>query len=185
MCHRVLNNSTDRLSNLTETLTSNLSNPVSSFEFELNAVLESVLSGVGLSAAESGGKIMFYGKDPIVPSCLRFGSMAVVTLAAKVVAAAGIWKFRSGEGQDTHVDVRKALQRFAGFFELKWELINGRPASFASDPLNRLISNRTRSTGLFDTRVALTSFFSLAIDTIANVHICLVPFTIWFFLFDN
>ena len=136
MCHRVLSNTTGRLSNLTETLTSNLNNAVSSSEFELNAALDSVLSGVGLSAAESGGKITFYGKDPIIPSCLRFGSMAAVTLAAKAVAAAGIWKFRSGEGQDIHVDVRKALRRFAAFFELKWELINGRPPSFASDPLN-------------------------------------------------
>ena len=47
--------------------------------------------------AESEGKMTFYGKDPIVPSCLRSGSMAAVTLAAKAVAAAGIWKFRSGE----------------------------------------------------------------------------------------
>ena len=83
-----MTNTTGRLSNLTETLTSNLNNPVSSSEFELNALLDRVLSGVGLSAAESGGKITFYGKDPIVPSCLRFGSMAAVTLAAKAVAAA-------------------------------------------------------------------------------------------------
>jgi hypothetical protein len=46
--------------------------------------------------------------------------MAAIALAAKAVAAAGIWKFRTGEGQDIHVDVRKALQRFAGFFDLKW-----------------------------------------------------------------
>ena len=131
-----MTNTTGRLSNLTGTLTSNLNTPVRSSEFELNALLDRVLSGVGLSTAESGGKITFYGKDPIVPSCLRFGSMAAVTLAAKAVAAAGIWKFRSGEGQDIHVDVRKALRRFAAFFELKWELINGRPPSFASDPLN-------------------------------------------------
>jgi hypothetical protein len=86
-----------RLSDLTETLRSNLSNPVSSSEFELNSLLENVLSGVGLSTAESGGKITFYGKDPIVRSCLRFGSMAGVTMAAKAVAAAGIWKFRRGK----------------------------------------------------------------------------------------
>src|SRR6476619_8055857 len=122
--------------NLTETLRSNLNNTVSSTEFELNAVLDKVLGDVGLSAADSGGKITFYGKDPIVPSRLRFGSMAAVTLAAKAVAAAGIWKFRSGEGQDIHVDVRKAMRRFAAFFELKWEMINGRPPSFASDPIN-------------------------------------------------
>ena len=130
---------TSKLNNLTETLRSNLNNPVSSSEFELYNALENVLSGVGLSAADSGGKITFYGKDPIVPSRFRFGSMAAISLAAKATAAASIWKFRSGEGQDIHVDVRKALQRFAGFFDLKWELINGRPPSFASDPENPFI----------------------------------------------
>ena len=127
---------TSQMSSLTETIRSNLNNPVSSSEFELYNVLENVLSGIGLSAADGGGKITFYGKDPIIPSRFRFGSMAAIALAAKAIAAASIWKFRSGEGQDIHVDVRKALQRFAGFFDFKWELINGRPPSFASDPLN-------------------------------------------------
>jgi crotonobetainyl-CoA:carnitine CoA-transferase CaiB-like acyl-CoA transferase len=38
-----------------------------------------------------------------------------------------LWRDRTGEGQDIAVDVRKALRRFAGFFEGKWETINGRP----------------------------------------------------------
>jgi crotonobetainyl-CoA:carnitine CoA-transferase CaiB-like acyl-CoA transferase len=124
---------------LTKTLISNLNTPVSSSEFDLYTALDKVLSGVGLSVADSGGKITFYGKDPIVPSRFRFGSMAAIALAAKAVAAAGIWKFRSGEGQDIHVDVRKALRRFAAFFELKWEMINGHIPSFASDPENPFI----------------------------------------------
>ena len=65
-----MTNTTGRLINLTETLTSNLNNPVSSSEFELNAVLDRVLGAVGLSAAESGGKITFYGNDPIVRAAL-------------------------------------------------------------------------------------------------------------------
>jgi hypothetical protein len=95
------------MSTLTETLRSNLNNPVSSSEFDLYTVLDKVLSNVGLSVSDSGGKITFYGKDPIVPSRFRFGSMAAIALAAKAVAAAGVWKFRSGEGQDIHVDIRK------------------------------------------------------------------------------
>src|SRR6202030_4696629 len=91
--------------NLTETLQSHLSTPATSPEFDLYAGLEEVLSGVGLSAADSGGKLTFYGQDPIVPSCLRFGSMSAISLAAKAVAAAAIWRFRSQEGQDIHVDV--------------------------------------------------------------------------------
>jgi crotonobetainyl-CoA:carnitine CoA-transferase CaiB-like acyl-CoA transferase len=130
---------TSHMSTLTETLRSNLNNPVSSTDFDLHTTLDVVLSDIGLSATDSGGKLTFYGKDPIVPSCLRFGSMAAIALAAKAVAAAGIWKLRSGEGQDIYVDVRKALRRFAGFFENKWELINGRNASFASDPENPFI----------------------------------------------
>ena len=55
----------------------------------------------------------FMGRIQSCQARLRFGSMAAVTLAAKAVAAAGIWKIRSGEGQDIHVDVRKALRRFA------------------------------------------------------------------------
>src|SRR5215813_10320329 len=96
------------MTTLTETLKSNLDNPASSaVEFDLHAALDEVLGGVGLTASDSGGKITFYGKDPIVPSRLRFGTMSAVSLAAKAVGAAAIWRFRSGgEGQDIHVDVR-------------------------------------------------------------------------------
>jgi hypothetical protein len=127
------------MSTLTETLRSNLDNPVSSPEFDLYTALDKVLYGVGLSPADSGGKITFYGRDPIVPSPLRFGAMSAIGLAAKAVAASAIWRFRSGEGQDIHVDVRKALRRFAPFFEREWERINGHKASFASDPENPFI----------------------------------------------
>jgi len=130
---------TSQMSSLTEIIRSNLNNPVSSSEFDLYTGLDKVLSDVGLSVADSGGKITFYGKDPIVPSRFRFGSMAAIAIAAKAEAAAAIWRSRSGEGQDIYVDVRKALRRFAGFFENKWELINGHNASFASDPENPFI----------------------------------------------
>jgi hypothetical protein len=121
---------------LTETLRSSLNNPVSSSDFDLYTTLDKVLGDVGLSKTDSGGKLTFYGKAPIVPSCFRFGSMAAVAMAAKAIAAAGIWKARSGEGQDIHVEVRKALRRFAVFFDNKWESINGHNSYFASDPEN-------------------------------------------------
>jgi hypothetical protein len=73
-----------------------------------------------------------------VPSRLRFGTMSAIGLAAKAAAAAAIWRFRSGEGQDIHVDVRKALRRFAPF-EREWEKVNGHQASFASDSENPFI----------------------------------------------
>ena len=79
-----------------------------------------------MSSADSGGQLTFYGQDPIVPSRIRFATMAAIGLAAKTIAAAAVWRDRTGQGQDVHVDVRKAFRRFAGFFEGLWETVNGR-----------------------------------------------------------
>ena len=111
---------------LTETLQSKLSNPVSTSDFDLHGSVNEVLKDVGLTTADSGGKLTFYGQDPILASPHRFGSMAAVGLAARSIALAALWRSQTGEGQDIHVDVRKALRRFSGFFEGKWETINGR-----------------------------------------------------------
>jgi crotonobetainyl-CoA:carnitine CoA-transferase CaiB-like acyl-CoA transferase len=63
--------------------------------------------------------------------------MAAIGLAARSVALAALWRQATGEGQDISVDVRKALRRFAGFFEGKWETVNGRspsPGGYAVSP---------------------------------------------------
>ena len=112
---------------LSGTLESKLANPETSADFDLHQAVNQVLGEVGMTAADSGGKLSFYGSDPIIASSFRFGTMAAVCLAAKSIGAAAIWRARTGEGQDISVDVRKALQRFACFFERKYELINGRP----------------------------------------------------------
>ncbi len=111
---------------LTKRLQSTLSNRESTPDYDLYGSVNEVLSDVGLTAADSGGKLSFYGQDPIIPSPHRFGAMAAVGLAARSVAVAALWRARTGEGQDIQVDVRKALRRFYGFFEGKWETINGR-----------------------------------------------------------
>ena len=117
---------TDRL---TEALEEKLSHPATSPDFDLHAATSEVLKDIGLTTADAGGKLTFYGRDPILPSPIRFGSMAAIGLAARSVALAALWRQTTGEGQDISVDVRKALRRFAGFFEGKWETINGRPPS--------------------------------------------------------
>src|SRR6516165_8595155 len=121
---------------LTETLLSKLGNPERSSNIDLHAATNQVLKDVRMSTADSGGKLTFYGRDPIIPSPFRFGTMAAIGLAAKATAVAALWQLRTGEGQDIAVDVRKALRRFAGFFDLKWETINGRPPALLGDPLN-------------------------------------------------
>src|SRR5262245_768414 len=120
---------------LTETIVSKFANPETSSDFDFHGAVNDLLKDVGLSTADSGGKLAFYGRDPIIPSPFRFGTMAAIGLAAKATAVAALWQMRTGEGQDIAVDVRKALRRFAGFFDLKWETINGRPPVFG-DPLN-------------------------------------------------
>jgi hypothetical protein len=112
---------------LTEAIQSKLGNPERSSDFDLHAGVNQVLKDVGMSTADSGGKISFYGRDPIIRGPHRFGTMAAIGLAAKAVAVAALWRQRTGEGQDIAVDVRKALRRFCGFFDRKWETINGRP----------------------------------------------------------
>src|SRR5262245_10389344 len=90
---------------LTETLQSKLGNPEKSSDIDLHAATNQVLKEVAMSTADSGGKLTFYGADPIIPSPFRFGSMAAIGLAAKAVAVSALWRDRTGEGQDIGMDV--------------------------------------------------------------------------------
>ena len=117
---------THQAASLTDVLHKKLRNPETSPRFDFHSAVDQLLADVGLTVADSGGKLTFRGQDPIVPSSFRFGAMAAVGLAARSIALAALWKSRTGEGQDIHVDVRKALRRLCGFFEGKWETINGR-----------------------------------------------------------
>src|SRR3984893_9580732 len=121
---------------LTETLHCKLSKPESSPDLDLHGGVEQVLKDVGMVTADCGGKLSFFGRDPIIPSSFRFGAMAAISLAAKAIAVASLWRSRTGEEQDISVDVRKALQRFCGFFDRKWETINGRPPAMGADADN-------------------------------------------------
>jgi crotonobetainyl-CoA:carnitine CoA-transferase CaiB-like acyl-CoA transferase len=121
---------------LTQALEVSLSHPATSPDFDLKQGVNDVLADIGMTSDDCGGKLTFYGKDPIIPSPHRFGTMAAIGLAAKAVAVAALWRHRTDEGQDITVDVRKALRRFCGFFDLKWETINGRAPTMLGDPLN-------------------------------------------------
>src|SRR6201997_1156975 len=114
---------------LTEALEDSLSHPATSPDFDLKRGVNEVLADVGMTSDDCGGELSFYGRDPILPSPLRFGTMAAIGLAARSVAVAALWRQATAEGQNISVDVRKALRRFCGFFEGKWETVNGRPPS--------------------------------------------------------
>src|SRR5256714_15005959 len=154
---------------LTETLQSKLANPERSSNFDLHGAVNQVLNDVGLSTADTGGKLTFYGRDPILQSPLRFGTMAAVGLAARSVAVAALWKEATGEGQDISVDVRKALRRFAGFLEGKWETINGRPPSpggYAVSPFLKMGDTFFRETRDGRYVLALDIYPQLLVDTL-------------------
>lgn len=51
-----------------ETIVDKLNNPSTSPDFNFHEGVNQVLADVGMSAADSGGELTFYGQDPIVPS---------------------------------------------------------------------------------------------------------------------
>jgi hypothetical protein len=91
---------------LTEALKQKLSHPATSPDFDLHAATSEVLKDIGLTTADAGAKHPYYGCQPILPSPIRFGTLAGVGLAARSVAVAALWKHATGEGQDISVDVR-------------------------------------------------------------------------------
>jgi crotonobetainyl-CoA:carnitine CoA-transferase CaiB-like acyl-CoA transferase len=126
---------------ITQTVVDKLNNPVTSSDVDFHEGVNQVLADVGMSASDSGGQLTFYGRDPIVPSRIRFATMSGIGLAAKTIAAAAVWRDRTGQGQDVHIDIRKAYRRFSGFFEGIWETVNGRsPAmgAFENNPFLKM-----------------------------------------------
>ncbi|BGE81140.1 CoA transferase [Staphylococcus petrasii] len=124
---------------LKETLLDKYNNRINSFDqddFDINKELETILNGIGYSTSDTGGKVEFYGKDPIQPSTLKLASLAGLGLATKSVAVASLWKKRTGVSQDISVDIRKAIKRLSPFYERKWETLNGFPAKIQIFPDN-------------------------------------------------
>ena len=112
---------------LAKAIIANYDNPLQSSSIDVPAHVESLLQSLGATPSDSGGKVTYYGSDPITPDRLPYGAISAIPLAAKAILIAKIWKERTGEGQDIHVDVRKSLRRLTPFLEGKWELVNGFP----------------------------------------------------------
>jgi crotonobetainyl-CoA:carnitine CoA-transferase CaiB-like acyl-CoA transferase len=98
--------------------------------------LSDVLAEVGLDQSSGGGNVVFEGRDPIISSPLPLATMAAVSLMAKAVTAADIWRLRTGEGQDLSVKLGQVLHRLCPFYDKKWELLNGYAPGTPHDPTN-------------------------------------------------
>ena len=71
--------------------------------------LDRLLGPAGLSCVDAGGKVSFAGEDPIFASRHRLGACIGLPMMGCAIGAAAIWKMRSGQGQDLHLDLRQAI----------------------------------------------------------------------------
>jgi crotonobetainyl-CoA:carnitine CoA-transferase CaiB-like acyl-CoA transferase len=117
----------DAAEKLAKAIIENYDNPLKSSSIDVPAHVESLLQSLGAITSDAGGEVTYYGSDPITPDRLPYGAISAISLATKAILIAKIWQERTGEGQDMHIDVRKALRRLTPFLAGKWELVNGFP----------------------------------------------------------
>ena len=71
-------------------------------------ILTDVWTSAGGDAAALA-RVTLTGEEPQLPSSFRVAVAAQVSIAAAGLAAAEIWRLRSGEAQDVTVDMRHAV----------------------------------------------------------------------------
>jgi crotonobetainyl-CoA:carnitine CoA-transferase CaiB-like acyl-CoA transferase len=75
---------------------------------DLLDVTDGLLEEMGLDRRDTGGQVTFAGLDPLRPTVLKTGASSATIAAAGAIASAILWRVRGGEGQDIHIDLRKA-----------------------------------------------------------------------------
>src|SRR5215472_11513992 len=96
------------------------------------------LAGGEPSALEAVG---LTGTEPILPSSFRVGAAAQAPIAAAALAAAEIWRLRSGEQQDITVDMVHAVAECRSERYLR---VDGKPPPPAWDPTAGIYRTRDR-----------------------------------------
>ena len=76
--------------------------------------------------------VTFTGSEPVLPSSFAVGTAAQVTIAASALAAAEIWRLRTGRRQRVSVDMRHAAIEFRSERYLR---IDGKPYEEYHDPI--------------------------------------------------
>ena len=102
--------------------------PVNNHEDLLN-VVDGLLQEAGLARNDFGGQITFAGMDPIRPTHIKVGCASAAVSGANAIASAIIWRKRSGQGQDIHIDLRKAYVTQSPWQDILigCTLVNGTP----------------------------------------------------------
>ncbi|MGI9536002.1 MAG: CoA transferase [Desulfocapsaceae bacterium] len=87
-------------------------------DFDIHAALKTYMNDIGLTPEDGGGTVTFTGKDPILYSRIQLGACMAIPGMACGIGAAAIWKDRTGEGQDTTIDLREAVWNLNPFYRL-------------------------------------------------------------------
>jgi len=82
--------------------------------------------------ADALAHVRLAGDDPVLPSSFRVGAAAGATIAAAGLAAAELWRMRTGRMQQVHVALRHAAVEFRSERHLR---VEGRSAPALWDPL--------------------------------------------------
>ncbi|MCM6772593.1 CoA transferase [Nocardia sp. CDC159] len=127
---------------LTDRLRSATTQRATTDDYDLYKELARVLDGLGLEPGDCGGSIEFTGADPVVPGATRVAAATALTLVAKSIAVAKLWRMRGGAGQDISMDLRVAPHRLCPFYEKKWELLNGYPLTDPASATSAFFSDR-------------------------------------------
>jgi crotonobetainyl-CoA:carnitine CoA-transferase CaiB-like acyl-CoA transferase len=124
-----------------------------------------ILSDIWTSAggeASALGALTLTGDEPQLPSSFRVAAAAQVSVAATGLAAAGIWKMRSGQAQDVAVDMRHAVVECRSERYLR---VDGKPPPPAWDAIAGVYKTR-------DGFVRLHTNFSHHRDAVCKVLNC-------------
>lgn len=100
--------------------------------------LDQILASVGVEMG-SGDVPAFSGADPVLPTAFLLGTAGAATIAATGLAAAAIWRERSGRDQAVAVDVRHAAAALRSGNYLR---VNGESAGSPWAPISGFYTTR-------------------------------------------
>src|SRR6478609_7648050 len=103
-------------------------------------ILSDVWTSVGGEAAALEA-VKLTGEEPQLPSSFRVAAAAQASIAAAGLAAAQVWKLRSGQSQDVAVDMRHAVVECRSERYLR---VDGKPPPPAWDAIAGVYKTRDR-----------------------------------------
>src|SRR3954462_5724712 len=103
-------------------------------------ILSDIWTSVG-GEASALDALTLTGDEPQLPSSFRVAAAAQVSVAATGLAAADIWRMRSGEAQDVAVDIRHAVVECRSERYLR---VDGKPPPPAWDAIAGIYKTRDR-----------------------------------------